>query len=159
LVNAYANIGTSSEIRIVFERVVLMVMGVVIILEVVEVIACWQDGVKSGLEWSWGSNYQVVITLMAVTLVPASTEDGEGSLVVLKEMIFMVVYLLAVVSKDGIGRIVPGDNGGDGSLCLLLVVVLTVCRRKVVSFRISMAPWGSYLVHKSDLQCVIKSFP
>lgn len=109
-----------------------MVMGVVIVLEVVEVIACWQDGVKSGLEWSWGSNYQVVITLMAVTLVPASTEDGEGSLVVLKEMIFMVVYLLAVVSNDGIGRIVPGDNGGDGSLCMLLVVVLIVCRKKVV---------------------------
>lgn len=37
-----------------FERVVLMVMGVVIVLEVVEVIAHWHDGVKSGLGRSWG---------------------------------------------------------------------------------------------------------
>lgn len=63
----------------------------------------------------------MVITLMAVTLVPASTEDGEDSLVVLEEMIFMLVYLLVVVSVDGIGRIVPSYNGGDGTFGMLLV--------------------------------------
>ena len=87
-------------------------------------------GVKSGLGWS--CNYQVFITQMVVTLEPASTEDGEGSLVVLEEMIFTVVYCLAVVSMDGIGRIVPGENGGDGCVGMFSVVVLIVCRKKVV---------------------------
>lgn len=83
----------------------------------------------------------MVITQMAVTLVPASTEDGEDSLVVLEELIFTVVYHLAVVSMDGIGRIVPGDNGGDDRVGMLSVVVLIVCRKKVMSFRIS-SPQG-----------------
>ncbi len=81
-----------------------------------------------------------------------NNDHGDGNELVSVEVV-SVAAAWTVVMAGG------GDNGGDGSLCLLLVVVLTVCRRKVVSFRISMAPWGSYLVHKSDLQCVIKSFP